>query len=485
MLKKPSFNNILLIGILVLALAIRLYFFFHTSGQTLWFDEGEYMSTAKHWAFNLPFNLGPLRPPLFMAFGALGYILGLGENILKFILVLLPSFLLVYCVYLLGKEMYDERIGLIASFLTAMSWTLLFWTNRFQPDFFSMCFQVLAVFFMWKYWKTEQTKTIILAGICAAMGIMFKVSALLVPLSFMIFILFKDRFSAFKNKNYYWFSLAFIIILIPYFIWSYMTFGTPIGFSNYATSSATLPFDWNVIKFLPIIAEGILFVLFLAGFVLALKFLLSIDILIKDKKLLMDPDVFNVIILVLITAFYIFYIRNIEDRWVFLWLPFMFMLIGKALIFVYDFGKKYSKAISVLLVIGLLAWGGYAQLAHGKAIIDAKKDSYLLVKEAALWMKENSEPSDKIFTFSWTQTTYYAERETIYNIEGISNAKEFDEYLQREKPRYIEISLFENHPVWLYQWAEGRSDLQIVQAYFADKEQKQPLLIVYQLKEAL
>ncbi|HLF54036.1 MAG TPA: hypothetical protein VI544_02545, partial [Candidatus Nanoarchaeia archaeon] len=93
-LKNPY--NLALIGVLVFAFAIRLYYFFVTRGQPLWWDEAEYMSTAKHWAFGVPYDLNPQRPPLFQFLAALSFIVGLGENFIKFTWTLLPSVFLVF-----------------------------------------------------------------------------------------------------------------------------------------------------------------------------------------------------------------------------------------------------------------------------------------------------------------------------------------------------------------------------------------------------
>lgn len=479
-LKNPY--NALLVGILALALIVRLYFFLKTGNQTLWYDEADYMSTAKHWAFGISYNLNVHRPPLFQLLAAFGFMLGFGESVLKFLIILLPSAFLVYVVYLLGKEMYDRKIGLIAAFLAAVSWTLLFWGIRFQPDYFSMCFSGLSLFFMWRYWKTEKTKPIIFAGIFAGLGFLFKVSGLLVPLIFMVFILFKDRLAAFKNKNYYYFSLAFLATLVPYFIWAYLKFGTPFSFAAGYSSAveAAAPFAWYGLKFFKYLTEGALFVLFLIGLVLSLKFLLYLDILIKDKKKCFDAGLFSVIALSVAAAFYIFYIRGVEDRWVFLWLPFIFMMIGNALMSIYNFGKKYSKIISIILVIGLLAWGGYAQLNHGKTLIDNKEETYLPVKQAALWMKERSQPSDIIFSISYPQTTYYAERE-VFLYSEVKDADEFTRLVKEKKPKFIEMSAFEIHPDWAYTWATGKDYVGVVQAYFADEAKKQPSLVIYEV----
>ena len=484
--------NLALFCVLVLAAAIRIYFLFNTAAQPLWYDEAEYMSTAKKWGLGTPYNPSPHRPPLFQLLGAFGFMFGFAEIFIKFLIVVLPSFALVYCIYLLGKEMYDEKVGLIAALLASVSWTWVFWSARFQPDFASMTFQVLAVLFMWKYWKNEKMKFIILAGLFTALGFMFKLSALLVPMSFMAFIAIKDRLYAFKNKDYYIYSISFLAPLIPYFIWAKFYFGTAAAFSQGYGVSTQLGFGWYVLKFLLFKSESnpqglfpsmIIFILFVLGLILALKFLLYADVLVKDRKKCFDPGLFNVVTIVVVAAWYIFWIRAAEDRWVFLWMPFIFIMVGNASMFIYNYGKKYSKIISIILVLGLLAWGSYAQFSHGRDLIESKKESYGPVKEAALWMRERSEQSDKIFSVSYPQTSYYSERDvlTSADIEGISSAEEFNDFIQKEKPKFVELSIFETHEPWMYQWPEGRNDTVPVQVYFADAEKKQPALIVYEI----
>jgi len=480
-LKNPY--NLALVGIIALGFAIRLYFFIKTSNQTLWYDEGDYMSTAKHWAFGYAYHISSHRPPLFMAIAAIFFYFGINEALLKFIIILIPSTALIYCVYLLGKEMYDEKIGLIAGFFIALSWTLVFWTNRFQPDFLSMCFQVLIIYFMWKYWKTNETKYAVISGICTALGFLFKLSAILVPMAFMVFIFIKERFAAFKNKAYYYYSASFLICLVPYFIWSQIALNTPFSFTTGYGVNTNLGIGWHVINFLYILSQNITFILFVVGAILALKFLLYLDKIVKEKNKCMEfPGLFVVISIIVVLAWYIFWIRAAEDRWVFLWLPFMFILAGNAIVFIYNLIKKYSKILSVIVVVGLLLTAGYMQFKTEKNLIENKKDSYLQVKEAAIWMKENSNADDKIFSISYPQTSYYSEREvlTSMDIEGINDTKSFEEFLQREKPRYIELSVFETHPQWLYDWSRESIKLTPVQAFFADNTQKQALLVVYE-----
>jgi len=480
---KDKYNLGLLL-VLVFAFVIRVRYFLLTRTQTLWWDEAGYMAAAKHWAFGVPFQLEVQRPPLFQFLAALEFMAGFGEVFIKFSLIFLPSVFLVFVVYLLGKELFDKKVGLIAAFLTAVSWTFLFWSSRFQPDFLSMTFQVLAIVFMWKYWKKPKTKPIIYAGIFAAFGFYFKVSALLVPMIFIVFILAKDRFSALKNKHYYYFSIAFLLTLVPYFLWTKVVFGTFLAFSSGYSSTIieSIPFGWYTLNFFYSFTEGVLFVLFLGGLFLSLRFLLYIDLLVKDKSKMLDPNIFSLLVLIFISAFYIFAMKGAEDRWLFLWLPFIFLLIGNALTFVYRKIRVYGKNLAIIIVLGLLLFGAYSQFNHADQIIKNKLGSYEPVELSGVWMKENSVPGDIVLSRSRTQHTYYTERETFsYNL--LDGPDELDAYIGENKPKFFVVSVFERHPEWTNLWVdENQGRLQPVKVYFADAQQTNAVLIVYEIK---
>mgnify|MGYP001589359055 FL=1 len=119
-------------------------------------------------------------------------------------------------------------------------------------------------------------------------------------------------------------------------------------------------------------------------------------------------------------------------------------------------------------------------------IIEIKKETYLQVKQAALWMKENTKEGDKLFSISFPQTQYYSDRETLSYWpphSGYNTSEEFAKWLDKEKPKFLTISLFENHPEWIVPIVENKTDKFLpVQAYFLDPEQKQLALVIYEVK---
>jgi len=469
---------ITIITILIFAVVVRIYFFLQTVEQPLFWDEAEYMSTAVHWIHNVPYELNPQRPPLFQLMIAILIFFSFTEPLIKLLLVIIPSILCSFTIYLLGKEMYNKTIGMVGAFLFAVNWSVLFWSMRIQPDFLSIFFQILAILYIWKYWKYQHTKHIIYAALFVAVALMFKVSALLVLLMIFIFALFRERLHIFKDKNYYYFALVFLATLIPYFIWSYINFGTILGFKAGYSSNiiSNAPFYWGTLKFFQALTENLLLILFIAGIIYATRKIFYIDIIIKDKKLLLDPDIFGMFALIIISSFYIFYIRGAEDRWLFLWLPFIFYFVGTLFQYIYNEIKNYSKFIAFTLIIGIIIFIGYQHLQHADEIINAKKYAYKEVKEASLWIKENSNPDDIIFSKSVTQMTYYARRQ----IRGFGGTdEEFKEQVQKYKPKYIVFSVFEFHGNTLEYPQKFNNSLEPVKAYQING---QPVLVIYRFK---
>jgi len=290
-----------------------------------------------------------------------------------------------------------------------------------------------------------------------------------------------------KNKDYWIFSLVFALVLIPQAIYSHFIFGnslalfTDTGYADEFLEGKKV--GWYVLKFSYTLSENVLFFLFLIGAILALKFLIYFDVIWKDKQKALDAGMFSILTFVIVALFYIFYIRGAEDRWVFLWLPFMFFMAGEALDLIYKEVKKYSKPISIILVIGLLLFIGYSQFNHASSIISSKQNSYSQVKDIGLWIKGNSNVDDLVITQSQTQIAYYAERR-IDHWSHFKSADEFNDFVDKENPSFFTVAVFETHPPWVQEWLEGNKNrLEVVYAIFADPAKQEPVFIVYRLKE--
>jgi len=109
-LKNPY--NLALVGILIFAFAIRIYYFVMTKSQPLWWDEAAYGSLAKNFILDgrwsdtyLIQHETFIRPLLFPILWAALLKIGFGEIGVRFLLQFLPSIIAVFFVYLISKEL--------------------------------------------------------------------------------------------------------------------------------------------------------------------------------------------------------------------------------------------------------------------------------------------------------------------------------------------------------------------------------------------
>ncbi len=109
----------MIIGILVLGLILRLI----TINQSLWLDEAINVLAAKNlpfWHFVTGYPLGDFHPPGYFA------ILWIWSHIFGYteISVRMPSVLLgvatIFITYLLGKDLFNKRVGIISALLLAI-----------------------------------------------------------------------------------------------------------------------------------------------------------------------------------------------------------------------------------------------------------------------------------------------------------------------------------------------------------------------------
>ena len=125
-----------------------------------------------------------------------------------------------------------------------------------------------------------------------------------------------------------------------------------------------------------------------------------------------------------------------------------------------------------------LGFSTYYQLKASDNLIRNKATSYLEIEQIGLWLKDNSASSDVIMTHSFHQIDYYSEREAL---AFPATKQEFESLISSNKQiKYYLISMIQPTPEWTYSYPQNHS-LTVINAYFADAQQTQPILILYKL----
>ena len=190
-------SNLILIVILLFAIVIRLKYL--TINQAVWYDEAEYLNTAKYWAFgHLEYQLHFVRPPLLPFILAIFYKLGASELSFR-VMILFFSIAAVLFTYLIGKEFINERIAFLSAFILSFFYVSLFYTARIMTDLPSMTIWLIAVWSFWKgYVKKESRKYIWLFGFLISVGILMRFPYGLLVIVIILYLLLTEKFRFIK-----------------------------------------------------------------------------------------------------------------------------------------------------------------------------------------------------------------------------------------------------------------------------------------------
>lgn len=504
------------IAVLILAFLIRLWIFSITKTQPLWWDAADYLATAKRWAGLNPHfvDMWYYRRGFFWPlFSSIFFRLGLGENGIRFSIILFSTGI-VFVSYFLIKNMFNKKLALWTSICLSMSWIFLFFSGRPLTNLPATFFLLTSLLFFWKAYMLNQNKKFFyLFGLFFALACLTRMQYLMFSLPLLVLVFMKEKFRFLKNK-YLWLSIGiFFIMFIPQLIVHNQHFGNPfldlttyyLGIGGSASGEVgvqlaqmsdlfvyinNLPYilDSNNLGYNTLFAFSPFYILFVIGFFSFLfEIVIGFDKIFKNRKIQKRIFVLFWIVFTFITLGYM--APQLEQRYVIQTLPFLFLVAVYPIQFLINYihknhniDKKTLIFCSVFLIIILLI----PNFNFGKGLTEGKKTSYLEVKQAGEWIKENSESEDIIVAGSLPQMTYYSER-AVYPFglayrRDLENQNEFamDKFIKENKPKYFMISIFEREEDWAFAYPSKHQDTMIpVQVYGS---QEQPVLVIYEFK---
>ncbi|MBI2040908.1 MAG: glycosyltransferase family 39 protein [DPANN group archaeon] len=475
--------NLYFLIIFIFAFAVRLYYLFLTKNQALWWDEAEYLNMAKHWAFSMPYDLNPQRPPLFPLLAAAIFSLSGGVFAAKLLLSLVPSVLIVFLTYIIAGEFYGKKAGLVASAFMALFWFALFNTVRSHTDLLAMLFSSLAIYFVWKHAEQQKNWMMVLAGLLIGLSVLTRLLAGITVIILAIFLLIAKRRALFFDK-YIWFSgLAAAVFVLPYLIWAKLHFGNILApFSGYesAFTGISNTFAWHVFGFFKWFGEWPIFILFLAGCAMVLTdIVLGRELVFKQEGRMLRANALLLVWVFTYVFYFVFIVKayTTEDRWLLpITIP-MFILAARPVIAVFDFLKKYNRSVALASIAVLLVICLYPQYAHAAAIIPAKANTYAQEPWAGQWLKENTQPSDVIMSVNeQAPLAFYSER----RIYGLDTPDGTVERIKKFKPKYFVVTGYAKADSWQVNFPEKyKYSIVPAHAFFEDPEHKQLAIIIY------
>ncbi|MDO8563643.1 MAG: glycosyltransferase family 39 protein [Nanoarchaeota archaeon] len=481
---KIAIGVILMLGILV-----RFYFYNIAKDQAHWWDTLAYGGLAKNIILNLwndntfLAHEAIIRPPLLPWIWSILLRFGLSDAGTIILLEIIPSVLCIWFIYLIAKELYDEKIGLISAFIASFSWVFLFYSLRIMTDMPSLFFSLVSIYYFLKSYEEVKSKEFAISVAFLALAVITRYSYGVLAVVYIIFLAIIHKHHFLKKKGFWVGGLTGAIPLVLFFLFNLVKYGSLLPASSIYSQSASekAGFGFYILEFVPYILQKLLLIIFLLGLALVLwEIIIGFDTISKIKRI--RSHIFNILLIAGVFFFFIFIIRAAEDRYLMTAMPVMFMFIGLVLMEIYKLVKSYSKNLAIFLVLGILLFGAYSQVTFGKSLIENKKESYKQMKEAFEWIKVNTEKEailggDGIDPY----VIYYSERKIALNY----TADDLPGYSKRAD--YIILHRFEYQTEKLVNYVnENTGEDKIftpLYASFFDAEQKQPAVIVYKVNK--
>ncbi len=480
-------ENLILFGILLFAAAIRIYYFVMTKNQPIWWDESDYLAYAKtlagigstNWIVTSAHN------SLLSFLTAFLFFLKFSEPVIRFVLEIVPSFLIVFFVYLICTELYkDKKIAYISSFLFAVFWELLFYSMRMHTEVSGLLFAFAAIYVFFKGYEKQEK----IFGISPKWSIPISVALILISYGFrrqylifgaffFVYMLITKNWKLLLKDKYNWIGLA--IAIFGLILFDKLVFVNSVAdISNLAYHPehpihlAYLKVFYGFFENFSMPSLSLLHYLFIFGFfVLFLNVIFLYDFIRKKENISLKANLFFVLSIILTLCYFMFYQRSGagtfgETRWYYPLLLASIICISQALVYIFNFISKYQKKVSIVLLLILIGYGGYYQISNANSIIENKLDSYSGIKDAGLYLKNISSPEDIIISVPVPQAAYYSER-FVANPASLCNKssnsdvslEEFVSSLEKnDSVKYIIVSFSEpNHPEWMRNEAEEYS----------------------------
>lgn len=473
--------------ILIIAFIIRIYYFLLTKNQAVWWDESEYLVTAKHWALGVPWDVNAQRPILFPLLFTIFYKLGIPDIVGKFFFVLLPSLGVVLVSYFLAKEMYDKKIALITSTFMSIFYVLIFNTSRFHTDALGVFLGLLAIYFFYKgYVNQKSRKLILLVGVFLALNFATRLVAVLILFTILAYLILTTGLKFLKDKDL-WLSLGFgLIPLGAYLLYNIISYNKIFAFTagyvrseDIAVLTANPP-AWYVFSFISLFLGVVILIVFIVGLISCYKLIIGYDLVLKQKDKKSFADLFLILLMLIHIIWFVFIQRAAEDRWLLPMSFALFALTSKGLIIIYDNIKKYNKTASAISLAVILVFGAYHQLSLADNIIKAKIPTYAKEPQASEFLKLNTKTTESILSNNEVAPLAYHSERKIYGFPD--KQEDVIKTIKQQQPKYLILTAYGPTRSWTNEFLEKYKDsLKPVQAYTETYSgQEVPVVIIYQ-----
>jgi hypothetical protein len=402
----------LIIYVLIIAFILRLLFLFDY--HEVWWDSAVYIGMGKY-IFSLAQQglWEPIRPIVWPLILGLIWKINLDPVLFGNILTTILSLAITYLTFLIAKDNFDERTGIIASILVAFSSLIFFFNFRGYTEIPALFFILLSLFFIFK-------QRYFLGGAFVSVAFLTKFPAGLFLICFIPLVFSKE-----KLRNIFYYGMGFFVVLIPYLIFNYFMYGNILFPFVSASDSINNVAGCNYLRYHPWYYYFI--------FIIKDNFLNIFSVLgvyFTTKK--MNKKNITLLLSFFIPLFYLMQMNCREDRYIIMFIPFLAILSAKGIIGLVEMSaKKQSKKyyiisfIIVLLISSILAVYYYSINEQTVKIVPIEEFYHFVEGKEIKGEIWTTNPLVNLYVSKKLELLYYP----LYTTQGIID---FELYLKTE-----------------------------------------------------
>lgn len=461
-LKNPysiAFLIILTIGIL-----IRLKYLF-VNGSSLWWDEVAWLQAGQIIAGISSATFEAAKAPLFPLLSGIIFWIGGGETLIRFFLVFLPSVGVMIGAYILGREVFNKKVGLIAMSIIAVFSHHLFYQSRVMADMLANSLEVLTIaLFVWFYVNEKKPHLLFIPIVLGLLAFFTRYSACIALISIAVYLILTERLSLLKNRNV-WTAVGVATIILSIFgLANYLVFGniwpaawhyifSPISGTaaiEAAHGALNLSFLYSIFDWLNfggnLLGGGTTLIkslipFFIIGLSCFFIMFLGIDKILKkdnslkkkEKKMVktLRPILLLFLWLSISAYFWIFFWHYATPRWAMGIAPAVIVIVAYGYYILYNIIKKtlekvklknnsIAKIIATILILAMLIFSLTPIYQRTDKMINAKAGGYDYLEPTSLWLQDNVRNDEIIMFPSYIWYEYYTQRDnfvTDYDIK--------------------------------------------------------------------
>ncbi|MCM8767770.1 MAG: glycosyltransferase family 39 protein [Candidatus Omnitrophica bacterium] len=230
-------KNKILVFILLIGFFLRIAFILTLKNHFYFDDEFEYYKIVQNFLSGkgliVANNLKSFRPPLYPLVISILFLFKINLIGIRIFQSLISTFS-VYFIYLIGKKIFDEKVGIVSAFISSFYPFFIFYNGFLLTETLFVFLTVLSIFYLIMTNTEKNGKFSFFSGVFLGLGGLTRpILQLYLPFSILHILYFKENLKL-KFRKIIFLVVGFCLTLSPWIIRNYRIFhkfipGTTMG----------------------------------------------------------------------------------------------------------------------------------------------------------------------------------------------------------------------------------------------------------------